>query len=183
MRKRILVVDDDEFTRMNLLSILQRNQYDVSIAENGVEGLQMAIEVKPDIIVTDIMMPQKNGITLLNDLRTNPELKEIPIIMLSAVKNYLERALKEINDPAAIEIMKFFFENIGSPSDRFLYRFRTYRRILFTEIDKQISIYKKGYSFSAYRVFPDIFIDKPFDVADFIDAVQTLIKTSNSHYK
>lgn len=82
-RKTVLVVDDSpdmtEMLKDSLDSI-----YEVLTASDGVKALRKAIEVKPDIILTDLMMPNMNGIELCRALKENPETVNIPVIILTA---------------------------------------------------------------------------------------------------
>lgn len=78
--KRILAVDDErQITRM-LRASLQGSGYEVSVAHNGVEALESLREQKPDLIITDLAMPEMNGVELTLAVR---QMAEIPIIVLS----------------------------------------------------------------------------------------------------
>lgn len=80
-RARILVVDDEP----DLVDTMQRRleyfDWDVTTASNGKEGLEHALNEKPDLIVLDIDMPVMNGHEMLKQLRENPNLRDIPVIM------------------------------------------------------------------------------------------------------
>ena len=84
MPVKILSVDDSRTIRM----IVKRTfaPYDAAILEaaNGEEGLAVAAAEKPDLIVLDITMPVMDGVTMLTKLKENPDLKGIPVIMLTA---------------------------------------------------------------------------------------------------
>lgn len=84
MRERILVVDDDpdilQFVRMNL----ELEGFDTRTAESGKEGLAMAKEQPPDLVLLDVMMPGMDGLTVLKHLRTNPATANCPVIILTA---------------------------------------------------------------------------------------------------
>ncbi len=81
---KILSVDDSKTIRM----IVKRTfaPFDVTVIEacNGEEGLAKATAEKPDLVVLDITMPVMDGVTMLTKLKENPELKSIPVIMLTA---------------------------------------------------------------------------------------------------
>jgi DNA-binding response OmpR family regulator len=84
MNKRtILVIDDEEdfsfFTKHNL----ERNNYEVLSATNGEEGLRLAHDIKPDLILLDIMMPGIDGFEVLRRLKTESVTAAIPVIMLT----------------------------------------------------------------------------------------------------
>ncbi|MDJ0713016.1 MAG: MHYT domain-containing protein [Prochloraceae cyanobacterium] len=80
----LLVVDDRSENRELLRNILTPLGFKIIEATNGNEGLEKAIDGKPDLILTDLMMPHKTGITMVLDLRKIPELKNTPIIANSA---------------------------------------------------------------------------------------------------
>jgi DNA-binding response OmpR family regulator len=80
----ILVVEDDPVI-LDLLTVnFELEGYTVVRAVDGVDGLEKARDHRPDAVVTDVMMPKRSGIDLLKDLRADPELAYIPVILLSA---------------------------------------------------------------------------------------------------
>jgi PAS domain S-box-containing protein len=81
--ERILIVDDEADMRQFLAETLSES-YHVSVAENGEAGLAQAIAQKPDLIVSDILMPGMSGEDLLAALRQHPQLKTIPVLLLTA---------------------------------------------------------------------------------------------------
>jgi CheY-like chemotaxis protein len=81
---RILVIEDDSRLRANICELLVSENYDVENAENGLIGLEKANHFFPDLIISDIMMPQMNGFELLKELLKKPETSTIPLIFLSA---------------------------------------------------------------------------------------------------
>ncbi|MBL4665828.1 MAG: response regulator [Sneathiella sp.] len=83
--KTILVVDDDAVARDLLRRHLNRAGYRVEAATNGEEAIQMARDIKPDAITLDILMPQMDGWAVLAAFKDDPELKNIPITMLSVI--------------------------------------------------------------------------------------------------
>jgi len=82
MNLKLLVVDDSQDTTVVLKRVLQQEGYDVEIAQNGAEGLRLAFDFRPDLILLDVMMPGMDGWTMLNRLR---EFTDVPVIMLTAV--------------------------------------------------------------------------------------------------
>lgn len=80
----ILVVDDNPDLRSYVASILQRQGHRVSTAHNGAAGLDVARNVRPQLIITDLMMPQVSGLELIERVRLDPELQGTPIILLTA---------------------------------------------------------------------------------------------------
>lgn len=77
---RILIIDDEEPIRFTLRAILQKAGYEIAEATNGEEGLALQREQPFDLIITDIIMPEKAGVETIIDLRSNyPDLKIIAI--------------------------------------------------------------------------------------------------------
>jgi CRP-like cAMP-binding protein/CheY-like chemotaxis protein len=82
--KKILVIEDNLEIRENTAEILQLSNYQVFTAENGKQGVEVALSTQPDLIVCDIMMPQLDGYGVLNMVHNNPNLRNTPFIFLSA---------------------------------------------------------------------------------------------------
>ena len=82
---RVLVVDDEESVRTLMRRFLAREGYDVEEASTGPEGLRKARERRPDAITLDVMMPGMDGWEVLAALKADPELAEIPVVMLTVV--------------------------------------------------------------------------------------------------
>ncbi len=81
--KYVLFVDDDEEMRSYVASLLGKI-YRVKTAANGVEAMKMVGEKQPDVIVSDVVMPEMNGLTLLKRLKAHAETNHIPVILLSS---------------------------------------------------------------------------------------------------
>lgn len=84
MAYKILTVDDSKTIRMIVKKAFSSYNCDLYEAENGVEGLALAAKEVPDLIILDITMPVMTGIEMLEKLKAEKELKEIPVIMLTA---------------------------------------------------------------------------------------------------
>ena len=82
-KSNILVVDDNPDLRRYISALLSPS-YQVSLARDGVEGLAAAIASLPDLIVSDVMMPNMDGFALVRELRATPATASIPVILLSA---------------------------------------------------------------------------------------------------
>ncbi|WP_018474954.1 hybrid sensor histidine kinase/response regulator transcription factor [Echinicola pacifica] len=82
--RRTLLIIDDNPQILNYLQSLLEGDYDLIFAENGQIGLDKAIQFVPDLILSDIMMPEKNGIDLCGELKTKTATTHIPVILLSA---------------------------------------------------------------------------------------------------
>jgi len=90
---KILVVDDDNSVIIVLQHLLQRQGHTVSVAYNGKDGLAMARQEKPELIILDLMMPEIDGITVSGILFQDPAMRLIPVIILTALgaaRNMLE---------------------------------------------------------------------------------------------
>lgn len=88
---RILIIDDDDPTRLVLRAILEQADHEVLEASDGLEGVQRFREEAPDLVITDILMPEKEGLETIQELRRDfPEIKIIAISGSGA--NYLSWA-------------------------------------------------------------------------------------------
>lgn len=80
---RILIIEDDELIRRMYQQIFSFRGYDISLAANGEEGIEQARVSKPTLILLDIMMPKLNGLDMLKQIKTLPDLKHIPVVVLT----------------------------------------------------------------------------------------------------
>jgi two-component system phosphate regulon response regulator PhoB len=85
MAKKVLVVDDELDMRTFITTLLETSGFKPIAAKDGMEGLEAARSKKPAVIIMDVMMPNLSGISMYRDLKNDPELKDIPVIMLSAL--------------------------------------------------------------------------------------------------
>lgn len=81
---RILVIEDEPMLQMDMVDMLNFEDYEVFAASDGAKGLALAEESHPDLILCDIMMPVMNGYEFLEQIKTLPHLQAIPVVMLSA---------------------------------------------------------------------------------------------------
>ena len=81
----ILIIDDDPVITQIAQRILEKKGYGVRVAMDARKGLASALSYPPNLIVLDYMMPQKDGLSLLADIRALPELKDVPVIMMTGV--------------------------------------------------------------------------------------------------
>lgn len=84
MSKKILIVDDDLLIRRLLQHNLNKAGYRVSVANNGYKALKIVKKDKPDLIISDVVMPKLNGLELCKKLREDPDTKLIPIILMTS---------------------------------------------------------------------------------------------------
>jgi len=83
-RAKILIVDDDPVFVDSTKAVLESKNYQVSSAGDGDEGIRKAAEVKPDLIILDVIMPTKDGFTACEQLKKDPRFSEIPVIILTS---------------------------------------------------------------------------------------------------
>ena len=81
--ERILIVDDDEDILLIVQTILANAGYSVLVARNGREGVDLALETKPDLILLDVMMPELSGWEVCTTLKNAPETRQTPIAMMT----------------------------------------------------------------------------------------------------
>src|SRR5690348_11948675 len=94
--QRILVVDDDAVTRHILVGYLHRAGYQTSTAQSGDEAIEVAIREVPSLILLDLIIPTLDGYEVLRRLRSNPAMRDIPIVLLTALEGdeEVERAFE-----------------------------------------------------------------------------------------
>jgi CheY-like chemotaxis protein len=88
----VLVVDDQEMVRLAIVAALRKEGYILLQAENGVEGLKVALQQKPHLIITDTVMPRMDGYELFRSLRSNLDTRNIPVVALSSKASAEEEA-------------------------------------------------------------------------------------------
>ena len=93
----VLVIEDEAHIRVALEYNLNMDGFAVTLAENGKLGFEKAKEIKPQLILCDWMMPEMNGLEVLDELKKNEELKDVPVFMLTAkgMSGDMEQALEK----------------------------------------------------------------------------------------
>ncbi len=89
-RNKILLIDDDIDFVEATKTVLESEPYDVIVAYEGEEGLQKAKEENPDLILLDVIMPVKDGFTAAEQLKKDPQLSKIPVLMLTAFSSKVQ---------------------------------------------------------------------------------------------
>ena len=117
--KRILVVDDEENARVALSKILTHDGYDVSAVRNGMEALNYLRSRDVELIITDLNMPEMNGMMFLRELnRSHPASNVIMVTAYGEVESYLEAmtlgAFEYINKPVKYDELKKVIDKIFS---------------------------------------------------------------------
>lgn len=115
MSSMVLIVDDEYAGRETLQSVLEGEGYQLEMAENGMQAIEKAKKLLPDVILLDVMMPGMTGFEVCQRIRSDPEIAEIPIIVLTALddRESLLTALKAGAD-----------DFISKPFDRYELRAR-----------------------------------------------------------
>jgi CheY-like chemotaxis protein len=83
MSKKILLVEDEKIMINLLEKKLKQEGYDVTVALDGEDGLEKMKEIKPDIVLLDIIMPKKGGFEVMEEMNEDSELKKIPVVIIS----------------------------------------------------------------------------------------------------
>jgi CheY-like chemotaxis protein len=90
--KRILICDDEVTLRL-LVRVVLEDDYEFSEASNATEALELARRDKPDLVILDIMLAGRNGLDLLEELRRDPRLRAVPMIVVTASPEREDAAL------------------------------------------------------------------------------------------
>ncbi len=91
MLPKVLLVDDEPNILLSLKFLMQKEGYEVLVAENGDEALALARQRLPDLVILDVMLPSPNGYEVCQAMRADPQLTGLYIMMLTAKSNPAER--------------------------------------------------------------------------------------------
>ena len=95
-KKKILVVEDEQDVLTYLTTLFQDNGYDTVSAVDGVEALEIARKEKPDLISLDMAMPDQSGVRAYRLYKKDDDLREIPVIIVTALGDSMRRFLKRL---------------------------------------------------------------------------------------
>jgi len=137
--KKILLIDDDSLIRSKIRKLLEKNNYEVFTAENGKEGIQLAFEIIPDLIISDIIMPKVDGYSVKKELDSNKNTNGIPFIFFTAkagindfrlgmdlgADDYL---IKPYNEKDLIHVIETRLERISQVSQKINGKLETNKR-------------------------------------------------------
>ena len=113
MPKRIMVIDDEPDIRDYLVVVLEDHGYDTCTADDNDIVCQAVMQYQPDLIILDIMMPNRSGISIYKELRTTPELKDVPVVLISGMTpagDFLEKEFRKLVADDAIPPPDEFIE-------------------------------------------------------------------------
>lgn len=102
-KNKILIVDDDRDLVETTRLVLESNSYDVIAAYDGDEGLAKAREEKPDLIILDIIMPIKDGFSAAEQIKKDPELENIPVLMLTSFSGKVGETTLSVSQGLTLE--------------------------------------------------------------------------------
>jgi CheY-like chemotaxis protein len=108
--KRILLIEDNEDIRENAAEILKLANYQVVTAANGKLGIELAVQLKPNLIICDVIMPELDGYGVLLYLNEHPELQHVPFIFLTGESN--NAAIKKGIEMGADEYITKPFDDV-----------------------------------------------------------------------
>jgi len=118
--KKVLVVDDDVDIRKVVSKLVEKSGYEAIEAKNGVEGMGKVREHKPDLIILDMLMPKESGVRMYHELKTEESLKDIPVIVLSAIpkKSFLksQKVLDEFSGQS-VPVPEAYIEKPEEPEE------------------------------------------------------------------
>ncbi len=102
--KTVLVVDDELSMRIFIATLLETAGWKPVVCKNGGDGIRKARELKPDLVILDVMMPKEGGAAMYRALKSDEALRRIPVLMLSAVaessfRHYLSMLRAGVDDP------------------------------------------------------------------------------------
>ena len=137
----ILIIDDDKEVRYTIGQYLTSRGYEVIFAEDGDKGIQMAIEKQPFAITLDVMLPKKDGWSVLKELKENPKTKDIPIIMLSI--------LQEKNIGYGLGAFEYFVKPISA--DKILSAFSRLENLANKQIQKIVIVDDDELEFEKFK--------------------------------
>jgi DNA-binding response OmpR family regulator len=96
-KKRILIIDDEEnFCKLVKKNIEQTGEFEVHIATNGEDGIRLVREIKPDLVLLDIVMPGMDGGDVASQIRDDKSIQDTPIVFLTAIIRGKESDSQEI---------------------------------------------------------------------------------------
>ncbi|WP_185154143.1 two-component regulator propeller domain-containing protein [Fulvivirga sp. M361] len=141
IKKTILVVEDNEQVRKFVISILDNPDYDLKEAANGKEGWQKARTEAPDLIISDVMMPEMDGIELCSHIKSDIKTSHIPIILLTARTSLIFKyeglesgADDYINKPFNVRELQLKVRNLLAVMDKLKEKFKANEAIVPSEI-------------------------------------------------
>ncbi|PXF56546.1 MAG: response regulator [Deltaproteobacteria bacterium] len=113
MAKKILIVDDEPDIITFISAVLEDNGYSSISANNGIEGLELLRKEKPDLVLLDLMMPKKSGIAMFQELRSDPDMSNTPVIVQTGVSEVTGVDFRNFMFKQPLQDEKKFVESTG----------------------------------------------------------------------
>ena len=120
-RKKILVVEDSSTTRKVIAITLNQNGFEIVEARDGLEALSRLNEIKPDLILLDIILPKMDGYKILSIIKGNPDFKDIPVIMLTSKDGIFNKVKGKVAGSTAYLTKPFDPKQLVETIERHLY--------------------------------------------------------------
>lgn len=95
-KNKILIIEDDSFISDMYRMKMESEGFDVKVAEDGQKGLEQINFEKPDLVLLDVVMPKMDGFTVLQTIKEDPEIQDVPVVLLTNLgqKDSVEKGLK-----------------------------------------------------------------------------------------
>ncbi len=116
--KTVLVIEDEMDMRFYLMAMVRSLGFESILTKNGVQGLSALCSLRPDLIILDVMMPEKGGALVYQELKINPQYRDIPLIVFSGVDPHsFAHYIKMLNLDREIKIPlpKYYVEKSADP--------------------------------------------------------------------
>lgn len=172
----LLLIEDDTELQTSLQHLLSC-RYHTVVASNGQEGLEIATQINPDLIISDVMMPKMDGFELCKRIKENINISHIPIILLTAKidgSDHLEGlkcgADSYITKPFNYTLLEAQIETILSNRKRTVEKFRS--SPLTQEINLSVSSYEEKFLVNAIEIVKKHIEDPEFDVKQLLEEMQ-----------
>lgn len=111
MAKTVLIVDDNDLIRQSLTAALVSNELSIESANNGKDGLKLALETHPDLVVTDVHMPEMDGLAMIERIRADEWGKKVPILIMT-----VDEDAESINKALAAGVTTYMSKNVSDPA-------------------------------------------------------------------
>jgi DNA-binding response OmpR family regulator len=95
-KNKVLIIEDDSFISDMYRLKLEAEGFNVKVAEDGQKGLEQLNKEKPDLVLLDVVMPKMDGFTVLQNIKEDPEIQDVPVVLLTNLgqKDSVEKGLK-----------------------------------------------------------------------------------------
>lgn len=168
----ILIVEDDA-ELANYLASSFEEEYSVTLAANGLEGMNKAIDLQPDLIISDVMMPEMDGTQMSKALKNNIETSHIPIILLTArasdthmIEGYESGADMYVTKPFAIEVLRTQVKQLILSRRQLIEKFS--RHTMLKPRDLKISSLDERFLDKLYSIIEANLAEPDFDVSEIV---------------